>query len=83
MSDTPEMHHIVVTWDLDEGTGLAVRYGEMSPYRAGELLRLASRIVAQHAELLEELEEDDVEEVEYDVGLDDDDLEYDDDEDDE
>lgn len=80
MSDGPEMHHIVVSWDLDEGTGLAVRYGEMSPYRAAELLRLASRIVAQHAELLDELDDDEITEVEYELDPLDDEYDEDDDE---
>lgn len=70
MSDTegPDLRHIVVTWDLDEGTGLSVRYGEMAPARAAQLLALASRIVGEHADLLDELDE--AEEVEYEVEFD-------------
>lgn len=64
MTDTPDMRHIVVTWDLDEGTGLAIRYGEMSPYRASQLLRLASLIVAEHANLLDEFDDDEEDEDE-------------------
>lgn len=62
--DTPDLRHIVVTWDLDEGTGLAVRYGDMDPDRASVLLMLAAKIVAEHAALIDELE---IEELEQDV----------------
>lgn len=69
--DDLDLRHIVVTWDLDEGTGLSVRYGEMAPARAAILLALAAKIVAEHAELLDELEEDEPEDV-----YDDEELEY-------
>lgn len=64
--DAPDLRHIVVTWDLDEGTGLAVRYGDMAPQRAAALLGLAARIVAEHADLIDELSYDE-EEVEYEL----------------
>lgn len=69
--DAPDLRHIVVTWDLDEGTGLAVRYGDMDPGRAAILLTLAAKIVEAHAELLDELDELDddgeAQDVEYDL----------------
>lgn len=77
MSEGPDLRHIVVTWDLDEGTGLAVRYGEMAPARAAELLDIAARIVREHAYLIDE-DDEDSEEVEYEI-----DEELDDAEDDE
>ena len=76
--DTPDLRHIVVCWDLDEGTGLAIRYGEMPPARAAVLLSLAADIVREHAELLDEIE-DDEEEVEYEVGYDESDVDDEDD----
>jgi hypothetical protein len=79
--DTPDLRHIVVTWDLDEGTGLAVRYGDMHPERASVLLALAAKIVAEHAALIDELEIEELEQdVEYELEGDEHD---DDDEDDE
>lgn len=63
--ETPDLRHIVVTWDLDEGTGLAVRYGDMAPARAAMLLRLASTIVAEHAHLIDELDEPWDDELDY------------------
>jgi hypothetical protein len=76
--DGPDLRHIVVTWDLDEGTGLAVRYGEMPAERAAVLLTLAARIVSAHADLLDELRCD-TDEVAYELGFD----EYCDDDEDE
>lgn len=80
MTDTPDMRHIVVTWDLDEGTGLAIRYGEMSPYRASQLLRLASLIVAEHASLLDEFDDDEEDEHELEIADDEGDDEEEDEE---
>jgi hypothetical protein len=65
----PDLRHIVVTWDLDEGTGLGVRYGEMPSARAASLLELAASLVREHAFLLDELEDEEVE-VEYELGYD-------------
>lgn len=67
----PDLRHIVVTWDLDEGTGLGVRYGEMPSARAAALLELAAQLVREHACLLDELEDEEVE-VEYELGYDED-----------
>lgn len=69
----PDLRHIVVTWDLDEGTGLGVRYGEMPSARAASLLELAASLVREHAMLLDELEDEEVEveyELEYELGYD-------------
>jgi hypothetical protein len=63
----PDLRHIVVTWDLDEGTGLGVRYGDMPSARAAALLELAASLVREHACLIDELE-DEGEEVEYELG---------------
>lgn len=68
----PDLRHIVVTWDLDEGTGLGVRYGEMPSARAASLLELAASLVREHAMLIDELEDEEVE-VEYELGYDEDD----------
>lgn len=65
----PDLRHIVVTWDLDEGTGLGVRYGEMPSARAASLLELAASLVREHAMLIDELEDEEVE-VEYELGYD-------------
>lgn len=62
----PELHHIVLTWDLDEGTGLGVRYGDMPAERAAMLLELAARLVREHAHLLYECEAEDDDEDAFD-----------------
>lgn len=72
-----DMHAITITWDLDAGTGLSVRYGDMDADRAAKLLSLASRLVREHSCLLAELDEYDDHEVLVDDLFDDD---YDDEE---
>jgi hypothetical protein len=65
MADEDFLHAITITWDLDEGTGISVRYGPMSPYLAAQLLHLAAELVREHSEWLLENEEE-VEDVELD-----------------
>ena len=55
MSD-PEFHAITITWDLEDGTGISVRYGEMEPERAAHLMQLSAQLVMEHAQLLQDLD---------------------------
>ena len=52
VNDEDLLQAITIAWDLDEGTGISVRYGEMNPERAAHLLRIAGDLVAEHASLL-------------------------------
>lgn len=55
----PEFHAITITWDLEDGTGISVRYGEMEPERAAHLMQLSAQLVMEHAHLLQDLDFED------------------------
>jgi hypothetical protein len=67
MHEEDLLQAITIAWDLDDGTGISIRYGDMDPGRAADLLRIAADLVAAHVAFLDELEDEDTIEILSDV----------------